>query len=274
MKIGCHKIAGEACIMGVLNVTPDSFSDGGDYLDIPAALEQVQKMLDAGASVIDIGGESTRPGADFVTAAEEMSRVLPIIRAVKENFDCLISIDSYKSETARAALEAGVDILNDVWAGLYDSQMLPLAAQNNVPIILMHNQEKESYDNIVQDVCRFLADRAQAALAAGVRRENIWLDPGFGFAKNAEQNLELLRGLDQVCQLGYSVLFGVSRKRLVDHLLGGHTQPFERDAATAGLSAWAIQKGCRMVRVHNVEANRDIVTAISRLSFGIHNRES
>ncbi|MEX2804980.1 dihydropteroate synthase [Streptococcus sp. H31] len=266
MRIGCHNVSGNACVMGVLNVTPDSFSDGGNYLNVDSALKQVRKMLEAGAAVIDVGGESTRPKADFVSADEEMRRVLPIIKAIKENFDCLISIDSYKSETAQAALEAGADIINDVWAGLYDGNMLTLAAQKNVPIMLMHNQKEEIYSDVTQDVCRFLSERAEAALAAGVSKENIWLDPGFGFAKNVEQNLELLKGLDQVCQLGYPVLFGVSRKRFVDYLLGGQTKPSERDMATAGLSAWALQKGCRMVRVHNVEANRDIVTAISQLS--------
>lgn len=265
MKIGKHDIDGKACIMGVLNVTPDSFSDGGSYTSVEKALEQAEKMIAEGAKIIDVGGESTRPGYTFVEAADEINRVVPVIKALKEKFDILVSIDTYKTETARAALEAGADILNDVWAGLYDGEMLALAAEKNVPIILMHNQKEEKYDNITKEVCDFLAERAQAALDAGITKENIWIDPGFGFAKNEAQNIELLQGLDAVCQLGYPVLFGISRKRTVDYLLGGGTAALERDMGTAALSAWAIAKGCQIVRVHNVDLNRDIVKVISQL---------
>lgn len=265
MKIGKHNIDGKACIMGVLNVTPDSFSDGGSYTSVEKALEQAEKMIAEGAKIIDVGGESTRPGYTFVEATDEINRVVPVIKALKEKFDVLVSIDTYKTETARAALEAGADILNDVWAGLYDGEMLALAAEKNVPIILMHNQKEEKYDNIIKEVCDFLAERAQAALDAGIAKENIWIDPGFGFAKNEAQNIELLQGLDAVCQLGYPVLFGISRKRTVDYLLGGGTAALERDMGTAALSAWAIAKGCQIVRVHNVDLNRDIVKVISQL---------
>ncbi len=265
MKIGKHNIDGKACIMGVLNVTPDSFSDGGSYISVEKALEQAEKMIAEGAKIIDVGGESTRPGYTFVEAADEINRVVPVIKALKEKFDVLVSIDTYKTETARAALEAGADILNDVWAGLYDGEMLALAAEKNVPIILMHNQKEEKYDNITKEVCDFLAERVQAALDAGIAKENIWIDPGFGFAKNEAQNIELLQGLDAVCQLGYPVLFGISRKRTVDYLLGGGTAALERDMGTAALSAWAIAKGCQIVRVHNVDLNRDIVKVISQL---------
>ena len=265
MKIGKHNIDGKACIMGVLNVTPDSFSDGGSYTSVEKALEQAEKMIAEGAKIIDVGGESTRPGYTFVEATDEINRVVPVIKVLKEKFDVLVSIDTYKTETARAALEAGADILNDVWAGLYDGEMLALAAEKNVPIILMHNQKEEKYDNITKEVCDFLAELAQAALDAGIAKENIWIDPGFGFAKNEAQNIELLQGLDAVCQLGYPVLFGISRKRTVDYLLGGGTAALERDMGTAALSAWAIAKGCQIVRVHNVDLNRDIVKVISQL---------
>lgn len=265
MKIGTHELDAKACIMGVLNVTPDSFSDGGSYITVEKALKQAEQMIAAGAQVIDVGGESTRPGASFVDAEEEIHRVLPVIKALKERFDVLVSIDTYKTQTARAALEAGADILNDVWAGLYDGDRLALAAEKKVPIMLMHNQKEESYQDITQDVCDFLSQRAQAALEAGVPAECIWLDPGFGFAKNEQQNVELLKGLDKVCQLGFPVLFGISRKRTVDYLLGGGTLASERDMGTAALSAWAIAKGCQMVRVHNVDLNRDLVRVISQL---------
>lgn len=265
MKIGTHELDAKACIMGVLNVTPDSFSDGGSYITVEKALKQAEQMIAAGTQVIDVGGESTRPGASFVDAEEEIHRVLPVIKALKERFDVLVSIDTYKTQTARAALEAGADILNDVWAGLYDGDMLALTAEKKVPIMLMHNQKEESYQDITQDVCDFLSQRAQAALEAGVPAECIWLDPGFGFAKNEQQNVELLKGLDKVCQLGFPVLFGISRKRTVDYLLGGGTLASERDMGTAALSAWAIAKGCQMVRVHNVDLNRDLVRVISQL---------
>ena len=209
MKIGTHELDAKACIMGVLNVTPDSFSDGGSYITVEKALKQAEQMIAAGAQVIDVGGESTRPGASFVDAEEEIHRVVPVIKALKERFDVLVSIDTYKTQTARAALEAGADILNDVWAGLYDGDMLALVAEKKVPIMLMHNQKEESYQDITQDVCDFLSQRAQAALEAGVPAECIWLDPGFGFAKNEQQNVELLKGLDKVCQLGFPVLFGI-----------------------------------------------------------------
>lgn len=263
-----ENLANHVSIMGILNVTPDSFSDGGRYVDIDVALAQVEQMIADGAEIIDVGGESTRPNADFVSAEEEIARVVPVIRAIKETFDCLVSIDTYKTATAKAALEAGADILNDVWAGLYDGQMLELAAEYNVPIILMHNQTEEVYQDIVGDVRDFLSQRAEAALAAGVSADKIWLDPGFGFAKDAQQNLDLLQGLEEVTALGYPVLFGISRKRVVDYLLGGNTGAMERDEATAALSAWAIMKGCKMVRVHNVAANRDLVKVWAQLVKG------
>ncbi|HFI0055138.1 TPA: dihydropteroate synthase [Streptococcus suis] len=261
-------LANQVTIMGILNVTPDSFSDGGHYNEVDAALVQVEKLLADGATVIDVGGESTRPGASFVSEEEEIARVVPIIRAIKENYDCLVSIDTYKTGTARAALEAGADILNDVWAGLYDGEMLALAAEYKIPIILMHNQKEESYADVVGEVKNFLAERAQAALDAGIAADKIWLDPGFGFSKNVQHNLDLLQGLEQITGLGYPVLFGISRKRVVDYLLGGNSLPTDRDQATAALSAWAVQKGCKMVRVHNVAANHDIVKVWEQLVNG------
>ncbi|MFC3928013.1 dihydropteroate synthase [Streptococcus caprae] len=265
MKIGKYELAGNAAIMGILNVTPDSFSDGGNYISVDAALAQVEQMLADGAQIIDVGGESTRPGAEFISAEEEISRVVPIIKAIRQRFDCLISIDTYKTETARVALKAGAHILNDVWAGLYDGGMLDLAAEYKVPIILMHNKVEEAYEDVVTEVCDFLSERAQAALQAGIPEDHIWLDPGFGFAKNVDHNLALLKGLERVTELGYPVLFGISRKRVVDYLLGGGTKPLERDQSTAALSAYALDKGCQIVRVHNVAANRDVVKTLAQL---------
>lgn len=263
-----EQLARQVSIMGILNVTPDSFSDGGNYNELEAAVAQAGELLAAGATVIDIGGESTRPGATFVSEEEEIARVVPIIRAIKARYDCLISIDTYKTETARAALEAGADILNDVWAGLYDGEMLALAAEFGVPIILMHNQKEEVYQDVVGEVKEFLLQRADVAREAGVAADKIWLDPGFGFSKNVQHNLDLLQGLDQLTNLGYPVLFGISRKRVVDYLLGGNSLPTDRDQATAALSAWALSKGCKMVRVHNVKANQDMVKVWDQLLAG------
>lgn len=266
MKIGKYHLDNcSACIMGILNVTPDSFSDGGRYVNIDKALEQVELMLKQGAKIIDVGGESTRPGATFVSAEEEIARTIPIIKAIKEHFNCLISIDTYKAQTARAAIQAGADIINDVWGGLYDPEILQVSVDYNVPIILMHNQKEANYHDIVLEVEQHLMMCVNKALVAGVLKDNIWIDPGFGFAKDAQQNIKLLKGLDQICQLGYPVLFGISRKRTVGALLGDEPVPEQRDQGTAALSAWAISKGCQIVRVHNVEKNADIVTVISQL---------
>lgn len=208
MFIGKHEIAGKACIMGILNVTPDSFSDGGDFDTIEDALAQVERMISQGASIIDVGGESTRPGAEFVTEEEEIARIVPIIQAIKEKYDVLISIDTYKTATARAALEAGADILNDVWAGLYDGQMLALSAEKNVPIILMHNQKEEKYNDVTENVCTFLSQRTQAALEAGVAKENIWIDPGFGFARMFNTILTCLGAWTKLLDLGILFFLG------------------------------------------------------------------
>lgn len=174
MFIGKHEIAGKACIMGILNVTPDSFSDGGDFDTVEDALAQVERMIAQGAAIIDVGGESTRPGAEFVTEEEEVARIVPVIQAIKAKYDVLISIDTYKTATARAALEAGADILNDVWAGLYDGQMLALAAEKNVPIILMHNQKKKN---------TMMSQKMSVLSLANVRKlpwKQVWLKKIFG----------------------------------------------------------------------------------------------
>ncbi|MFS1663826.1 dihydropteroate synthase [Streptococcus sp. zg-JUN1979] len=266
MKIGPYCIDRKCAIMGILNVTPDSFSDGGRYADVSEALKQVRQMIADGADIIDVGGESTRPRADVVSEEEELARVIPVIRALSEAFpETLISIDTYKTPVAKAALEAGAHIINDVWAGLYDGEMLSLAASYQVPIILMHNQHQEGYEQITSEVVAFLQERAQKALEAGLKKEYICLDPGFGFAKNEEDNIALLKGLDEVCALGYPVLCGISRKRVVNYLLGGNRSMLERDQGTAALSAWALLKGCQLVRVHHVKATKDTLLTLEQL---------
>ena len=248
--------------MGILNVTPDSFSDGGKYQNIDAALTQAQRMIEDGANIIDIGGESTRPGSDPVPGEAQLLRILPIIQAIREKFaDIPLSIDTSSAKVAKAALAIGAAIINDVSAGLQDGEMLSLAADQNVPIVLMHcqgtpktMQDSPYYDDVLEEVCQFLQNRINAAIAAGVNRENIIIDPGIGFGKRKQDNLDLLANLDRIVQLGYPVLLGVSRKRFMGNIcVVGN--PEELVTATAVTTALGVMSGVRLFRVHDVKAN-------------------
>jgi dihydropteroate synthase len=249
--------SGMPFIMGVLNVTPDSFSDGGDFIDQHAAVARGLEMLRNGADVIDIGGESTRPGAAPVDAAEEMRRVLPVIKALREQTAARISIDSFKPEVARAAIAAGADIWNDVTA-LREPGAIETAAELGVPVILMHMagtpssmQQAPHYRDVVSEVCEFLTDRADIAMAGGVDAGSIWLDPGIGFGKSLDHNLALMRDLDQVIALGYPVLFGASRKRFIAAIDEGAAET-ERLGGSLAAALRAAQAGAAMVRVHDI----------------------
>ena len=244
-------------IMGVLNVTPDSFSDGGDFIDQQAAVARGLEMLKNGADVIDIGGESTRPGAAPVDAAEEMRRVIPVIKALREQTAARISIDTFKPEVARAAVAAGADIWNDVMA-LREEGAIATAAELGVPVILMHMagtpktmQQTPRYQDVVSEVCEFLTDRADIAMAGGVDAGSIWLDPGIGFGKSLDHNLALMRDLDQVIALGYPVLFGASRKRFIAAIDEGAAET-ERLGGSLAAALRAAQAGASMVRVHDI----------------------
>lgn len=244
-------------VMGVLNVTPDSFSDGGDFVDQAAAVERGLEMLRNGADVVDVGGESTRPGADPVPQDEEMRRVIPVIRALRERSAARISVDTFKPAVARAAVEAGADIWNDVRA-LQEPGALETAAELGVPVILMHMsgspktmQDKPQYEDVVGEVCDFLTERADLAMAAGVSADSIWLDPGIGFGKTLDHNLALMRDLDQVIRLGYPVLFGASRKRFIAAIDDGADE-MERLGGSLAAAMRAAQAGAAMVRVHDV----------------------
>lgn len=244
-------------IMGVLNVTPDSFSDGGDFIDQEAAVARGLEMLRNGADVIDVGGESTRPGAAPVDAAEEMRRVLPVIKTLREHTGARISIDTFKPEVARAAVEAGADIWNDVMA-LREPGAIETAAELGVPVILMHMagtpatmQGAPKYRDVVGEVCDFLTDRADIAMAGGVDAGSIWLDPGIGFGKSLDHNLALMRDLDQVIALGYPVLFGASRKRFIAAIDEGAAET-ERLGGSLAAALRAAQAGAAMVRVHDI----------------------
>lgn len=255
--------------MGVLNVTPDSFSDGGRLPSPQAVVDRAGQMIEDGADVLDLGGESTRPGAAALSAADELSRVLPAIVAVRSAFPgAPISVDTYKAEVADAAIAAGADIINDIWGALHGltaderarwrgaatdlrpTPMAEIAARRKCPVILMHNRPDRNYTDFWPDVLGDLAASVGAARAAGIENRQIWLDPGFGFAKGPAQNLEVLRELGRIVALGFPVLIGTSRKSTIGKILdAGVNDRVEGSGATI---VWAIQQGCAMVRVHDV----------------------
>jgi dihydropteroate synthase len=261
-------------IMGILNVTPDSFSDGGRYVTVDAAVAQAEKMLADGADIIDIGGESTRPGSDPVPAPEQIRRIVPVIEAICSLSSALtISIDTTLSEVAEAALKAGADMINDVSGGIEDRDILRLAACRNAPIVLMHSQGKPKtmqdnpyYGDAVREIRVALAARVEAALAAGVEKERIIIDPGIGFGKRRQDNLDLLAHLDTFVELGFPVLLGASRKRFMGSLC--HVQePAELVTATAVTTALGVMAGVKLFRVHDVKENRqaaDVAWAIKQ----------
>ncbi len=238
-------------IMGIVNLTPDSFSDGGKYDEVERAVERAKQLVEDGADIIDIGGESTRPGATMVDEAEEIRRVVPIIEKVAKEISVPISIDTYKPEVAKQAIEAGAEIINDVWGAKWDKRMARVAADYNVPIILMHNRVDPTYNDLMQDVILDLEESISICLDAGVPKEQIILDPGIGFAKTHEENLEVMRHLDQITGMGYPVLLGTSRKSLIAKTL--QLPVDERVEGTGATVCYGIMKGCHIMRVHDVK---------------------
>ncbi|MFE7064923.1 dihydropteroate synthase [Sutcliffiella sp. NPDC057660] len=238
-------------IMGILNATPDSFSDGGKYNHIEAAVERAKELIDHGADIIDIGGESTRPGSLYVEVEEELERVIPIISALAKKIKVPISIDTYKAEVAKRAVEAGATIINDVWGAKADPDMAKVAAEYGVPIILMHNRKERKYAQLIPDMISDLYESITIAKQAGVKEENIVLDPGIGFAKTQEDNLDVMNALEHFTSLGYPVLLGTSRKSFIGHVLD--VPPQERMEGTGATVCLGIQKGCQIVRVHDVK---------------------
>ena len=253
-------------IMGILNVTPDSFSDGGKYNNVRAAVERAKQMEAEGADIIDIGGESTRPGHEPVPLEEELRRILPVIEAVRREVRLPISVDTYKAETARRALEAGAHIINDIWGCRRDPDMANVAAAYGCPIILMHNREREDYGDFLGDVLDDLRTCVATARAAGVEDRNIWLDPGIGFAKSYEQNLLIMRHLDDIVRLGYPVLLGTSRKRFIRHTLDLPVDDVVE--GTAATTALGIAQGCQIVRVHDVKQMKRVAAMTDAIVYG------
>ncbi|HLS09850.1 dihydropteroate synthase [Lentibacillus sp.] len=243
-------------IMGILNVTPDSFSDGGSYTTVERAVNQAVSMEQQGADIIDIGGESTRPDHDPVSQEEEIERILPMIHAVKEHINIPISVDTYKAETARQAIEAGAEIINDIWGAKREPEIAQIAADYNVPIILMHNRTNKNYTSLIPDMKRDLQESIDISLQAGVPKDNIVLDPGVGFAKTAAHNLAVMNQLEEFQELGYPVLLGTSRKSFIGKILD--VPAAERDNGTGATTCLGITKGVQIVRVHNVKVHAEL----------------
>lgn len=241
----------ETFIMGILNVTPDSFSDGGKYNTVEAAIEQAKKMVADGAKIIDVGGESTRPGYVRISDEEEINRIVPVIRALVKEVPAIISVDTYKPDVARQAVLAGAHIINDIWGAKANPEMAKVAAELNVPIILMHNREKAEYEDFWEDAKSDLMESIAIAHAAGVPDEHIFLDPGIGFAKNTSQNLLMMQHLSDLVALGYPVLLATSRKSMIGNVLKLPVE--ERLEGTAATVAFGIERGCHMIRVHDVK---------------------
>ncbi|MCR1839402.1 dihydropteroate synthase [Murimonas intestini] len=240
-------------IMGILNVTPDSFSDGGKWNEREAALRHVQDMTEQGADIIDIGGESTRPGYTLLSDEEEMSRILPIIEAVKANFDVPVSVDTYKGAVAEAAIKAGADLVNDIWGLKYDTRLAGIIAEYDVACCLMHNRKEADYTDFMPDMCNDLRETLDIAKKAGIRDERIILDPGVGFGKTYENNLEAVNKLETLHELGYPILLGTSRKSMIGLALGLPSS--ERVEGTLVTTVFGVMKGAAFVRVHDIKEN-------------------
>ncbi len=255
MKIGTKEfdLEHEFYVMGILNVTPDSFSDGGKYNDMDHALKQAERMVEEGAAILDVGGESTRPNHIKITSAEEIERVCPVIEALKTRFDAPISLDTYKSDVAQAGIEAGADLLNDIWGLKWDGTMAKVIAEAGIPCCLMHNRKDMNYQNLMEDVLADLQESADMALAAGIAREHIILDPGIGFAKDLDQNLSVMKHVGRLKELGYPVLLGTSRKSMIGLTLD--LPVTEREEGTMTTSVMGLLAGCSIFRVHDVKTN-------------------
>lgn len=258
-------------IMGVINVTPDSFADGGLYFDHHTAVKHALALAEAGADILDIGGESTRPFSEPLPLEEELRRVIPVIQDIRARTPTLLSIDTYKSQVAQAALDAGADIINDISALRFDARMVQVAREAGVPVILMHMQgtpqnmqANPHYDDLIGELHAFFRERLDYAQAHGLSRDLLVLDPGLGFGKTFQHNLEILNNLDAFLDLGCPLLIGPSRKAFLGHLLGG-LPPAERDVPTLAALAAAVHRGARLVRVHNVLFAKQFLTVLDAI---------
>lgn len=243
----------ETYIMGILNVTPDSFSDGGKWNDMDAARKHTEEMIAEGAAIIDVGGESTRPGYTMISEEEEIERVVPVIEKIKSEFDIPVSVDTYKSGVARAAVRAGADLINDIWGLKYDPVMAQVIAETGVSCCLMHNRANSNYADFMEDVLCDLRETIGLAKAAGIAEDKIILDPGVGFGKSYENNLTVVHQVGRLRELGYPILLGTSRKSVIGLTLDLPKE--EREEGTVVTTVFGVQQGCSFVRVHDVGAN-------------------
>ena len=256
MRIGNREFdtKNKTYIMGILNVTPDSFSDGGKYNHLDAALFHTEEMLRDGADIIDIGGESTRPGHTVITDEEEIARVTPVIQAVKSRFDVPVSIDTYKGKVTEAALQAGADLVNDIWGFKHDKKVADLTAKYGAACCLMHNRHEAVYENFLDDMVRDMEECVQIAREAGVADDRIMLDPGVGFGKTYEMNLEAIHHVDVLHRLGFPILLGTSRKSVIGLTL--NLPADQRVEGTMVTTVIGVMKGCAFVRVHDIKENK------------------
>ena len=257
------KLGERTYIMGILNITPDSFSDGGKYNEVESALKKVRELIENGADIIDVGGESTRPNFNSVSSSEEIKRVVPIIEAIRQEYDIPISIDTYKSETAKEAIKAGANMINDVWGFKKDKNMAKVASIYEVPCVLMHNREKKPYKHLIKHIIIDLQESVDIALKAGVKKENIILDPGIGFAKTYEENLVVMNNLEKIKEMGYPVLLGTSRKSMIGLTLDLPVD--KRVEGTIATTVLGISKGCEFVRVHDVLENKRVAIMTDKI---------
>ena len=256
-KIGTHTYVSHTYVMGILNVTPDSFSDGGNFNQMDKALFRVEEMIRDGVDIIDVGGESTRPGYEQISEDEEIARVVPVIEQIKKRFDIPVSLDTYKASVAEAGIQVGADLINDIWGLKGDEKMAAVIAKSGLPCCLMHNRKEAVYQNYIQDVLADLEESLEIAKQAGIKRENIILDPGIGFAKTYEQNLLLLQQLETMHSFGCPVLLGTSRKSVIGLTL--NVPAVERINGTLATTVMGVMKGCSFVRVHDIKENVEAI---------------
>ena len=255
-------------IMGILNVTPDSFSDGGRYNDVDAAVRHALDMVEEGCDIIDIGAESTRPGHTPISVDEECSRLLPVLRALKNATDVPLSVDTYRGSTAKAALDAGADMINDIWGLLDPDAVAPIVAEAGCPVCIVHNRPESSYNHFVHDWLLDMQNRIDRAHAAGILDKQIILDPGIGFAKSFDWDVDCMQHLSDLCAFGYPVLLGLSRKRMIGTLSGLPLD--DRDEATAAANIHGYVNGARIFRVHNVRLARRTLDTFAQLEVTNH----
>lgn len=268
MQIGSREFQteGHTYVMGILNVTPDSFSDGGKYQQMDAALFHVEEMIKEGMDIVDIGGESTRPGYTLLSSQEEIERVTPVIEKIKSRFDIPISLDTYKSEVAEAGIAAGANLINDIWGLKYDNRLADVIAKAKLPCCLMHNRKEAVYQNYMQDVLADLQETISIAQKAGIGENQIILDPGVGFGKSYENNLEIIDKLEMLHTLGYPLLLGTSRKSVIGLTL--NLPATERVEGTLATTVMAVLKKAMFVRVHDVKENVRAIRMAEAIRYG------